>query len=55
MKSHQCALSPGGGSLSPEGDLLSQGVVGVSARPRHWGNPALQSEKAPRKMEGGPI
>ena len=27
----------------------------VSARPRHCGNPALHSEKAPRKMEKGPI
>ena len=28
---------------------------GVSARPRHCGNPASQSEKAPRKTEKGPI
>ena len=27
----------------------------VSARPRYCGNPALQSEKAPRKTEKGPI
>ena len=27
----------------------------VSARPPHCGNPALQSEKAPRKTEKGPI
>ena len=32
-------------------DLISS----VSARPRHCGNPALHSERAPRKMEKGPI
>ena len=26
----------------------------VSATPRHYGNPALHPEKAPRKMEKGP-
>ena len=28
---------------------------GVSARPRHYKNPASQSEKAPRKTEKGAI
>ena len=30
-------------------------LISVSARLRHCGNPALHSEKAPRKMEKGPI
>ena len=29
--------------------------ISVSARPRHCGNPALHSEKAPRKMKEGPV
>ena len=29
--------------------------ISVSARPHHCGNPALHSEKAPRKMKEGPV